>query len=851
MSWGEGPAWLRHSQFAAQKAKDAIVDRFRELQRHAAVGRPRQPRPADQPAPDARARLASAIDLSGEPLHRRGYRQSGVEAPLKENLAAALLLRCGWPAIAAAGGAFVDPMCGSGTLVIEAALMAADVAPGLLRRRFGFERWRQHQPQVWEALRAEALARRRLGGGRRPGASAATTATSGAIRAALANSGRCGVGDHIAVRAARSRAVPDSRRAARPGAGESAVRRAARGVATLEALYALLGGKLMECFPGWEAGVLTGNPPLGRALRLRAYRSHTFFNGADRMPAAALRAASPGRSSPIRRRRAARDSRRRARDRARRCSPTGCARTSRGSRPGRSAQDVACFRVYDADMPEYAFAIDLYGNDQRWACVQEYAAPATVAQDAARGRRDEVLAVLPEVLGLPAERVVLRVRRRQQRRRAVREGGRGGAVPRRCAKARYRFLVNFTDYLDTGLFLDHRLTRRRIGELAAGRSFLNLFAYTGTATVYAAGGGATASTTVDMSRTYLDWARRNLALNGLAGPQHGFVQADCLAWLEEQGAAPAQRYGLIFVDPPTLSRSKRMEREFDVQRDHARLLELAARLLEPGGLIVFSNNFQKFKLDPAVAAGVRGRGPGAGHAAGGFRAQSAHPCLLFAQARAARSKLAREGSATTGAVPSKETVMKHWIVPLMAALLAVGTAQADNDKGKGKQKDQDEGQDQGQYDNQYKDQRPAGPESRPGRVRVQSPANQRNLKGQDRKDYTEWCQSRGARYQYDYNRYGSESNCYQRANNKGLKGDKRANFLDKCFADTANTRRQEAQRTEPLGDLQGLHARERAPPAERAGGAQVRARARPLVPRRDPRAGPLDRTSAGSWTSQT
>jgi 23S rRNA (guanine2445-N2)-methyltransferase / 23S rRNA (guanine2069-N7)-methyltransferase len=159
--------------------------------------------------------------------------------------------------------------------------------------------------------------------------------------------------------------------------------------------------------------------------------------------------------------------------------------------------------------------------------------------------------------------------------------------------------VNFTDYLDTGLFLDHRITRRRVGELCAGRSFLNLFAYTGTATVYAAGAGATGSTTVDMSRTYLDWAKRNLALNGLAGPQHGFVQADCLSWLEEQGSAP-RRYGVIFVDPPTLSRSKRMEREFDVQRDHARLLQAVARLLEPGGVIMFSNNFQKFKLDPAV-----------------------------------------------------------------------------------------------------------------------------------------------------------------------------------------------------------------------------------------------------------
>jgi 23S rRNA (guanine2445-N2)-methyltransferase / 23S rRNA (guanine2069-N7)-methyltransferase len=192
---GEAPTWLRHSQFAAQKAKDAIVDRFRAQ----TGGRPS----VDLGTPDLRVSLRLArthatvgIDLGGEPLHRRGYRQSGVEAPLKENLAAALLLRCGWPAIAAQGGAFVDPMCGSGTFVIEAALIAADIAPGLLRRRFGFERWRQHDASAWSALREAAVARRNLevlGRGRFRGFDRDQTA----IRASLANSGRAGVGDHV------------------------------------------------------------------------------------------------------------------------------------------------------------------------------------------------------------------------------------------------------------------------------------------------------------------------------------------------------------------------------------------------------------------------------------------------------------------------------------------------------------------------------------------------------------------------------------------------------------------------------------------------------------------------------
>ena len=593
---GQAPDWLRHSQFAAQKAKDAIVDRFRERSGE---------RPSvDLGSPDLRLNLSLmrerasvAIDLSGEPLHRRGYRQSGVEAPLKENLAAALLLRCGWPAIAEAGGAFVDPMCGSGTLVVEAALMAADFAPGLLRRRFGFERWLQHRPGIWEAVRAEALARRRPEAVS-PGRFRGFDRDQGAIRAALANSGRCGVGDDLAFERRELAQCPTATDPhglvlVNPPYGARL-----EDAATLESTYALLGRKLMECFPGWEAGVFTGNPPLGRALRLRAYRAHTFFNGAIecRLLRFELQPESIEPDPEV------------ARAERRAAARTRSGAVMFGNRLRKNLarleawarrEQVACFRVYDADMPEYAFAIDLYGNDGRWACVQEYAPPATVAPDAARSRRDEVLAVLPEILALPEERVVLRVRRRQKggeqyekvgeaaEFHAVREGG-------------YRFLVNFTDYLDTGLFLDHRITRKRVGELTAGRSFLNLFAYTGTATVYAAGAGATSTTTVDMSRTYLDWAKRNLALNGLAGPQHEFVQADCLAWFEEQGPAPRRRYSVIFVDPPTLSRSKRMEREFDVQRDHARLLQATARLLEPGGIIVFSNNFQKFRLDPAV-----------------------------------------------------------------------------------------------------------------------------------------------------------------------------------------------------------------------------------------------------------
>jgi 23S rRNA (guanine2445-N2)-methyltransferase / 23S rRNA (guanine2069-N7)-methyltransferase len=212
---------------------------------------------------------------------------------------------------------------------------------------------------------------------------------------------------------------------------------------------------------------------------------------------------------------------------------------------------VTCYRLYDADLPEYAVAVDLY---EQWVHVQEYEAPATVDAKKAESRLREALAVLPTVLEVPPGNVFLKVRRRQKGASQYEKFDRRGEF-HEVREGECRFLVNFTDYLDTGLFLDHRPTRQLLREMAAGKSFLNLFAYTGAATVYAAAGGARATTTVDLSSVYLDWAKRNLALNGFSGPQHEFVRADCLEWLQRE----RRRFDLIFLDPPTFSTSKRMD----------------------------------------------------------------------------------------------------------------------------------------------------------------------------------------------------------------------------------------------------------------------------------------------------
>lgn len=582
---------ITHSHYAALKVKDAIVDQFRDL-----CGQ----RPGvDTEQPDLRINLYLhrdeaniSIDFSGTSLHRRGYREDGALAPLKENLAAAILLRAGWPQIAAAGGALVDPMCGSGTLPLEAALLAADCAPGLTRSYYGFLGWCGHDPELWQRLLDEARQRRSAGLAQLPQI-VGYDADPRAIKAAWANAARAGLQEkvHFERRELAALIGPPSRAAqggllvVNPPYGERLGE-----VAELRHLYAGLGGRLREYFADWKAAVFTGNPELGKAIGLRARRIHSLFNGAlkcqllhfDITPEWYAGGQSFSADPP---------------------KPLAPAELSPGAEMvanrlrknlrnlGRWARqnDISCYRLYDADLPEYAVAVDLY---EQWVHVQEYEAPKTIDPELAATRLQEVLAVLPGVLGLPAEAIFLKVRRRQK---GSAQYGKFAAegVFHPVREGNCRFLVNFTDYLDTGLFLDHRLTRSLLQGLAKGRRFLNLFGYTGSASVHAAMGGALSTTTVDMSKTYLGWARKNLALNGFTEQQHEFIQADCLQWL----AAEQRRFGLIFLDPPTFSNSKTMDETFDVQRDHVQLLTQAAALLTHDGVLIFSNNNRRFRMD--------------------------------------------------------------------------------------------------------------------------------------------------------------------------------------------------------------------------------------------------------------
>ena len=258
--------------------------------------------------------------------------------------------------------------------------------------------------------------------------------------------------------------------------------------------------------------------------------------------------------------------------------------------------NIEAWRLYDRDIPQFPFAIDVYGGQIH---LQEYDTGWLMQPEEYETWLSEVLEAVAFITGFAPADIHLKRRERQKGTQQYEKTGKAGADFIVHEHGR-RFWVNLEKYLDTGLFLDHRNTRQRVGEMAAGKRFLNLFAYTGSFSVYAATGGAAASETVDLSNTYLDWARRNFELNGIDEARHQIVRADVFQYL--QAAAQAGKpFDLIVMDPPSFSNSKKMLDILDIQRDHLRLIDGAMALLASDGLLFFSNNLRSFALDEAVA----------------------------------------------------------------------------------------------------------------------------------------------------------------------------------------------------------------------------------------------------------
>ncbi|MGQ4877549.1 bifunctional 23S rRNA (guanine(2069)-N(7))-methyltransferase RlmK/23S rRNA (guanine(2445)-N(2))-methyltransferase RlmL [Billgrantia sp. LNSP4103-1] len=585
---------IRHTRFGAQTVKDGVVDALQ------AQG---QPRPAvDLQRPDLRlyahlhrGRLTLGVDLSGDSLHRRGYRRDVGHAPLKENLAAALLIRAGWPQRLRQGEALVDPLCGAGTLLIEAALMAADMAPNLNRVRFGFHGWAQHDEALWAELKREAEARASIGRKRCRNRLYGFDQSPPALAAAKSNAMRAGIPalvEFTGASLAQLQRPADLDEGAlglivtNPPYGERLGE-----LPELVTLYRELGEGVKRAFPGWRLAVFTANPDLGHRLGLRADKQYSLKNGPLEarllvmdVPADPQHGEPAINGTPPRNEGAQMFANRLEKNRKR-------------LKKWLKQSGETCYRLYDADMPEYALAVDVYDGRVH---VQEYAPPRSVNAAMAQKRLFDALQVIPEVLGVEPGQVVIKRREKQSGKSQYRKQASTGERFQ-VREGRARLWVNLRDYLDTGLFLDHRPVRRMLGEMAVGKRFLNLFCYTAAATVQAAlgteeAGGAVDSVSVDLSNTYLEWARDNFGLNGLDPARHRVVRDDCLHWLETARA----EFDLIFLDPPTFSNSKKMEGTLDVQRDHVRLVTLAMARLASGGTLVFSNNQRRFQLDPGL-----------------------------------------------------------------------------------------------------------------------------------------------------------------------------------------------------------------------------------------------------------
>ena len=576
---------IRHTQFGAMRVRDGIVDYF---ERH---GRARPN--VDKEQPDIRIHaylnrddVVLSLDLSGGALHMRGYREDTGKAPLRETLAAAIVLRSGWQK----GIPLVDPMCGSGTLLIEAAQMEAQIAPQLYRLHWGFDFWQGHNQAAWEKVKEEALALAEAEKQREnPPHFYGFDLDHLVLQKAKQNAKNAGVAHLMQWQQGDVAAIKNPS----PNVAGTVICNPPYGerlgtTPALIALYSVFGQRLKQQFAGWNVSIFSGEPSLLDCLRLRSHRQFKAKNGpldcvqknyqiAERAEQSAVEnTVEFDRTSPV--------SSEVAVDFANRLQ-----KNIKKIEKWAKQQGLDAYRLYDADLPEYNLAVDRYADH---IVVQEYAAPKNIDENKARQRLLDAVNATLNVTGIETNKLILKVRQKQKG---------TNQYEKLANKGEYFYVneygvklwVNLTDYLDTGLFLDHRLTRKMLGEMAQGKDFLNLFAYTGSATVHAALGKAKSTTTVDMSNTYLNWAEQNLLLNDIEGKQHKLIQADCLQWLEKCD----RQFDLIFVDPPTFSNSKRMEDSWDVQRDHIKLMTNLKRILRPNGTIVFSNNKRGFKMD--------------------------------------------------------------------------------------------------------------------------------------------------------------------------------------------------------------------------------------------------------------
>ena len=573
---------LKNTQFSGLVIKDAIVDYFNELYEQ-------RPNVDKQ---DANVRVVARlnrhgvslyIDYSGPRLSERGYRQGQGKAPIKEHLAAAIIKRSGW--LENVNQPLFDPCCGAGTILIEAAGMARNEAPGLFREGFAFERLPSFRVAKFKELKEQLLANitdpKLWLIGHDYDANVLDKAIANAQRAEL----------DTVIKFKQSDATKLTAVAKLPGVVISNLPYGERigSMAELVNLHRSLGVGFKKHFNHWKLALLGMDESLFKLLKLVKQKRYKFKNGPLDVELNLYQLDDKQVSLTT-------DDKPALNFEGSMAFANRLKKNKQGLKNWLKQNQVHAYRVYDADIPEYNVAVDIYGDS---AVIFEYAAPKEIDEKTSEKRLQDVISLTAQQLDIASENIAVKVRKKQkgeEQYTPMAKQNRTMVVEEFGAK----FKVNLFDYLDTGLFLDHRLARRYIQENAKDKRFLNLFAYTGTASVHAALGGAKAITTVDLSKTYLKWGQDNFALNDISNTRYRFEQADCLKWLEHaQG-----QYDLIFLDPPTFSNSKRMKDAFDVQNDHIKLLTWVKKILSPSGTLIFSNNKRGFVMDEVGLMGL-------------------------------------------------------------------------------------------------------------------------------------------------------------------------------------------------------------------------------------------------------
>ncbi len=564
------------------------------------------------------------IDTSSVGLHKRGYRRLVGDAQLRETMAAALVLLSFWEP----GRPLLDPFCGSGTIPIEAAMIGRNIAPGL-GRSFGFEHWPQVEAKIWDAMKQEAsdairpsLEHRIIG----------TDFDSDALSLARKHAELAGVEDDIHF---QQRAFADTRAKAEYGClvtnppwGErlgfdDEVKRLYESFPTV-----------LKGLPTWSHFILTAFPEFERIVGQAADRRRKLYAANIETTYYQFHGPKPGsefdRTTSHTHGEDAHDAMpvfggtNAKADQQAEMFATILRKRARHLRrwPDRG---VSCYRLYERDFAEVPFAVDWYEGHLH---VAEYERPHERTPTQHADWLDLMMRTACSTLGVEPANAFLKKRGPQRGRREghgqyerVSDSGKRLVV----GEQGLRFEVNLTDYIDTGLFLDHRTTRAMVRERSAGQRVLNLFGYTGAFTVYAAAGDAKTTTTVDLSATYLDWCERNLLLNGFRGAEHELVQADAMTYL--QSLDGARTFDLAVVDPPTFSNSKQLDRVWDVHVEHTPMLAKLCEHMVADGLIYFSTNFRKFK--PMFPACVDAHEISAQTVPADFRNRKIHRCWVL------------------------------------------------------------------------------------------------------------------------------------------------------------------------------------------------------------------------------